>query len=86
MASWGNKVEECMDTVVTETAVSLNPGLLRQNVIVLLLKVSQDLLETIRFFQIGYMQKNVELAAVFAVSCPMRTCVYNKEQGCEREG
>lgn len=49
MASWGNKVEECMDTVVTEATVSLNPGLLRQNVIVLLLKVSQDLLEAIDF-------------------------------------
>jgi hypothetical protein len=40
MASWGNKVEECMDTIVTEAAVSLNPGLLRQDVIVLLFKVS----------------------------------------------
>lgn len=75
-----------MDTVVTETAVSLNPGLLRQNVVVLLLKVSQDLLEAIHFFSDIVHGKDVKLAAVSAVSRPMRTCAYNKEQGYERKG
>jgi len=46
VACWSNEVEECMDAVVAEATVSLNPRLFGQNVIVLLLEVSKDLLET----------------------------------------
>lgn len=81
MASWGNKVEECMDTVVTETAVSLNPGFFRQNVIILLLKVSQDFLEAIRFF---FFFSDIVYVALAVVS--KRTCVCNKRTKMQRKG
>ena len=47
VSSWSNEVKERMNTVVTEAAVTLNPGLFRQNVIVLLLKIPKNLLKAI---------------------------------------
>jgi hypothetical protein len=48
MTGRGDKVEESVDTVVTESGVTLDTGLLSENIIVLTLKVSGDLAETIR--------------------------------------
>lgn len=45
MAGGSDEVEESMDTVVTETRVTFDTRLLGQNIIVLALKVANDLLE-----------------------------------------
>lgn len=47
MTGGGDKVEEGVDTVVAETGVTLNPGLLRQNIIVLSFQISENLLEAV---------------------------------------
>ena len=46
VTSWGDKIEKSMDTAVLEARVTLDPGLLRQNVVVLTLEVVGDFLET----------------------------------------
>lgn len=47
MTSGGDKVEKGVDTVVAEAGVTLNPGLLRQNIIVLSFQISENLLEAV---------------------------------------
>lgn len=46
MTGWGDKVEQSMNPIVTETWVTLDTGLLCKNIIVLSLKVSYNLAET----------------------------------------
>ena len=45
VTSWGNKIEKSMDTVIPEARVTLDAGLLRENIVILPLKVTDDLLE-----------------------------------------
>lgn len=45
MTGWGDEVEEDMDTIVTESGVSLDAGLGGENVIVLMFKVADNLAE-----------------------------------------
>lgn len=45
VASGCNKVEEGVDTVVTEARVTLDPGFFGQDIVVLAFKISEDLLE-----------------------------------------
>lgn len=40
MASWGDKVEESVYTVVTESRVTLDTGLFSENVIILAFEVT----------------------------------------------
>lgn len=47
VASRGDKVKQGVDTVVAETRITLDPGLLRQNIIVLSFQISENLLETV---------------------------------------
>jgi len=47
MASWGDEVEESMDTVVPESGVTLDTGLFGKNIIILTFKVAHDFTETI---------------------------------------
>jgi hypothetical protein len=42
MAGWGDEVEKSMNTIVTETWVTLNTGFLCKNIIVLSLEVTND--------------------------------------------
>jgi hypothetical protein len=51
MAGWRNKVEQSMDSVVTEARVSLDARLFGQNVIVLALQIADNLLEAIDNFR-----------------------------------
>jgi hypothetical protein len=48
MSSGSNKVEESVHTVIAESGVTLDTGLLSENIIVLTLEVSRDLAETVR--------------------------------------
>jgi hypothetical protein len=45
MSRVGDEIQEGMDTVVPEAWVTLDPGLLRENVVVLTLEVAHNLLE-----------------------------------------
>lgn len=45
MASWRNKVQESMDTVVPEAGVTLDSRFFGENIIVLTVEVSDNLLE-----------------------------------------
>ena len=47
MASGGDKVEQGVNTVVTEAGITLNPGLLRQNIIILSFQISENLLKAV---------------------------------------
>ena len=42
MAGWSDEVEESMNTIVAESGVTLDTGLLCQNVIVLSLEVANN--------------------------------------------
>lgn len=45
MASWRNEVQESMDTVVPEAGVTLDSRFFGENIIVLTVEVSDNLLE-----------------------------------------
>jgi len=47
MASWGDKVEKGMDTVIPESRVTLDTGLFGKNIIILTFKVAHNFTETI---------------------------------------
>lgn len=47
MTSRGDKIEQAVNPVVPKARVTLNPGLLGQDVIVLTLEVAHNLLETV---------------------------------------
>ena len=48
MSSWGDEVEQGVYAVVTEPGVTLDAGLLREDVVVLPFEVAHDFLETAR--------------------------------------
>ncbi len=45
VAGWGDKVKKCVDAVVSEARVTLDPRLFRQNIIILSFQIAEDLLE-----------------------------------------
>ena len=57
MSSWGDEVEQGVYAVVTEPGVTLDAGLLREDVVVLAFKVANNLLEPIA------MRGNTSMAA-----------------------
>ena len=46
MASWGDEVEKSVNTIVAETRITLDTGLLCKNIIVLSLEVTDDFTKT----------------------------------------
>jgi hypothetical protein len=56
MSSWSDKVKESMNTVITETWVTFNSRLLSENVIVLSLKITNNLTETFGHVSISWMR------------------------------
>ena len=50
MASWCDKVEESMDTVVPESWITLDAGLFRQNVIILTFQIAHNLAKAVDRF------------------------------------
>jgi hypothetical protein len=48
MASRGDKVEQSMNTIITESWIALDTRFLRQNIVVLSLKITNDLTEAIQ--------------------------------------
>lgn len=51
-----------MDTVVTETRVTLDPGFFGQDVIVLAFKISENLLEAKEYYRISTRERQGERA------------------------
>lgn len=47
MTSWGDKVEQRVDAVVPEAGVTLDARLHGENIIILALEVTNDLLEAV---------------------------------------
>ncbi len=47
VASWGDEVKESMHTVVSEAGVTLDTRLLREDIVILPLKVTDDFLEPV---------------------------------------
>jgi hypothetical protein len=45
MSSRGDEIKKCMNTVVSESRVTLNPGFLSENVVILALEVAHNFLE-----------------------------------------
>jgi hypothetical protein len=43
MSGGSDEVEECMDTIVAETRITLDTGLLCKNIVILAFKVANDL-------------------------------------------
>lgn len=47
MSSWRDEVEECMNTVVPETWVTLDAGLFGQDIVILTLEVAYNFLKAV---------------------------------------
>ncbi len=46
MTGGGDKVKECMNTVVSKAGVTLNTGLFSENIVILAFKVANNFLKT----------------------------------------
>lgn len=53
MASWSDKVEESVDSIVTEARITLDTGLFSENIIVLALDVTSNFAEPRKLVNMG---------------------------------
>jgi hypothetical protein len=49
MASWGDEIKQCVNTVIAESGVTFDAGLFSQDVVVLSFKVADNLTEAVQY-------------------------------------
>lgn len=72
MASRRDEIEKCVNSVVPEARVTLDTGLLRQNIVILAFQVSNDLLEaaqTVKVTFVGQLKYRVLLTRTRCQCC-----------------